>query len=63
MKGTDGQTINIADSNAIIEALTNEFGVKSSLSAADAVTAHLLTRTLDEHMYVAHANTNYHFSL
>lgn len=52
MKGTSGETIDIADSNEIIEVLASEFGVKSSLSTADTVTAHLLTRTLDEHMYV-----------
>ena len=47
----DGKVTAIADSNAIFDFLSREFNVQSSLSAADAVTAHLLTRTLDEHVY------------
>ena len=41
----------VADSAAILDFLAREFNIATPLSAADAATAHLLTRTLDEHVY------------
>ena len=54
LRSTDGSTApeTIADSSTIIDALTTEFGItQDPLAPSDAATAHLLQRTLDEHVY------------
>jgi hypothetical protein len=49
----------VPDSSQILALLASEFGIASTLSTAESAIAHLLQRTLEEHMYWALVRTRW----